>query len=319
MISANSARDLEKTYPFIIDGSIYVTHCGVDPGFSRPAVGVVESFRARYRLIHKPYVLMVGERFGFGGYKNGALAFRALARLPDDKPLVLICVGGHPDIEPQLRDLAPHLDVRRLALSDADLRAAYAGAHALLYPSKYEGFGMPPVESMACGTPAIVCRNSSLPEVVGEAALYVDENDPASMADAIMRLYDPDLRADLVERGLRRAEQFSFANMARALARALVETHDRIQVGDIPRPTAAWTELRGFQQGCQTQGIGIRATQAEEGDGTPTVGAPIVQFTASGELDEARRMIAAMRNSPFWKARELAVRALRKVGLRTRA
>jgi hypothetical protein len=103
------------------------------------------------------------------------------------------------------------------------------------------------------------------------------------------------------------------------LARALVETHDRIQVGDAPRPTAAWAELRGFQQGCQTQGIAVSVTQAEESDGAATVGAQIVQFSASGELDEARRMIAAMRNSPFWKARELAVRALRKVGLRTRA
>lgn len=299
MISRNSARDLEKTHPFIAPGSTYVTYCGVDPNFTRPAEDVVDSFRNQHGLNQKTYVLMVGERIGLGGYKNGSLAFRALAYLPADMPLALICIGGQENIEPQLWQLAPKLDVRRLALNDADLCAAYAGAHALLYPSKYEGFGMPPLESMACGTPAIVCRNSSLPEVVGEAALYVDENDPASIAVAIMKLYDPGLRADLVERGVRQAAQFTFANMAQKLAGALVETHDRLQVGDIPRPSAAWTELRGFQQGCQAYCIDINAPQAE--------------------LDEALQTISSMRNSPFWKAREAAVRLLRKTGLRRRA
>src|SRR4029079_4917606 len=119
-----------------------------------------------------------------------------------DKSIVLVCVGGQQEIEPTLRELAPSTDVRRLGLDDAGLCAAYAGAHALLYPSKYEGFGMPPLESMACGTPAIVCRNSSLPEVLVEAALFVDENDPTEMADAITRLLSPDVRTEFVERGL---------------------------------------------------------------------------------------------------------------------
>ena len=210
------------------------------------------------------------------------------------------------------------LDVRRLALDDTDLRAAYAGAHALLYPSKYEGFGMPPVESMACGTPAIVCRNSSLPEVVGDAALYVDENDPTDMADAIMKLYDPGLRADLVERGLRQAARFTFASTAQELARALVETHERLQAGDIPRPSAAWTELRGFQQGSQTRGIDIDATQAQEEPSVEAAPIAIAPCGRSGELDQALETIASMRNSPFWKARELAVGMLRKTGLRRR-
>jgi glycosyltransferase involved in cell wall biosynthesis len=317
MISANSARDLERTYPSVADGSTYVTHCGVDPGFVRPEKGVMEAFRSRYRLKHQSYALMVGERLGFGGYKNGGLAFRALGRLPDDKALVLICVGGQEDIEPQLRELAPGLDARRLALDDKDLSAAYAGAHALLCPSKYEGFGMPPLESMACGTPAIVCRNSSLPEVVAEAALYVDENDPTEMADAIVRLYDPAVRNKLIERGLRQARQFSFAKMARELAAAFVETYDRLDTGDIPRPNAAWTELRGFQQGCQDHRTDIKVVPAPEGSEVAEVTrAPIVQLADNAELQQATLMIESMRNSPFWKARELAVRSLRKAGLR---
>ncbi len=204
--------------------------------------------------------MIVGERAGFGGYKNGQLAVRALAGLPDDKPMTLVCVGGQQDIEPRLRELGPGVDIRRLALDDAELRAAYGGAHALLYPSKYEGFGMPPIESMACGTPAVICRNSSLPEVAGDAALYVDENDPAGMTDAIMKLYDPAVRADFVERGLRQAARFTFADMAGQVSKALVETHDRLRAGSIARPSAAWTELRGFQLGCQAQGIAMTVT-----------------------------------------------------------
>ena len=179
MVSRNSARDLERTYKCLAAGGTYVAHNGVDPCFTRPSEDVVDAFRNRHGLTRKPYVLMVGERIGFGGYKNGSLAFRALAAMPESGDLTLVCVGGQLDIEPRLRDLAPRLDVRRLTLDDADLAAAYAGAHALLYPSKYEGFGMPPLESMACGTPVIVCRNSSLPEVLGDAAIYVDEDDPA--------------------------------------------------------------------------------------------------------------------------------------------
>jgi glycosyltransferase involved in cell wall biosynthesis len=289
MISRNSAEDLERLYPELPRGRTYVTKCGVAPFFKRPDADEVNRFRASHGLQKLPYVLIVGERLGCGGYKNGALAFRALAALPDDKPLSLICAGGHQEIETQLRELAPNLDVRRLALNDTDLRAAYGGAHALLYPSKYEGFGLPPLESMACGTPAIVCHNSSLPEVVGDAAIYVDENDATEMTDAILQLFDPALRAGIVERGSNRASQFTFAQMAAELASALVETDDRLKAGELTRPSAAWAELRAFQQACQAEDR--RWSSAHR---------PLMQST-TGE-----------RNSPIRKGRELIARVLRK-------
>ena len=87
MISANSARDLEKLYPSMNGGSTYVTRCGADKVFTRPSPSVVTAFRAKHRLSDRTYVIMVGERVGFCGYKNGALAFRALARLPKDKSI----------------------------------------------------------------------------------------------------------------------------------------------------------------------------------------------------------------------------------------
>ena len=166
--------------------------------------------------------------------------------------------------------------MRNLELDDEQLFAVYAGAHALLYPSKYEGFGMPPLESMACGTPPIVCNNSSLPEVVGDAALFVDENDPKDLTRAILSLYESALRNDLITQGLKRATLFSFAKMAQDMAAALVETYGRIETGEISLPISAWTELRSFQQSCQAAGP---------------------------QLQRALQAITAMRNSPFWRAR----------------
>ena len=313
MISRNSARDLEATHSFIPSGSTFVTHCGVDPQFRVPSQEEVDAFLSAYGLKGKPYALMVGERVGFHGYKNGLLAFRAMAALPAARSLTLVCIGGHEEIEQQLREVAPHLDVRRFALRDDELCAAYAAAHALLYPSKYEGFGMPPLESMACGTPPIVCRNSSLPEVAGDAALYVDENDPQDMTAALVKLFDFTFRADLVARGFKQAAQFTFASMARRLAEALLASHAGLEARRLQRPSAAWTELRGFQQACQAHTIDVTLMQsATVGEG------PVVETVPGRELEEARAMIAAMRHSPFWKARELAVRLLRQAGLRSR-
>ena len=264
MISSNSAKDLEKVYPDLPKGRTYVTRVGVAEEFKRPSNDDIKRFRTTHGLQDKAYALMVGERLGYGGYKNGALAFSGLSLLPPERSLVLICVGGHSKIEPQLRKLAPRLDVRRVALNDEDLRAAYAGAHALLYPSKYEGFGMPPVECMACGTPAIVCRNSSIPEVVGDAALYVDEDDPADMANAIVKLFDPVLRQQMIERGMKQAAIFSFGKMAQEMEKAFIETHDRIRKGEITVRSNLPPELPDMMRGVQTNDPHLRTTSSEK-------------------------------------------------------
>ena len=85
MISKSSAKDLERTYPSVASGSTHVTYCGVAPAFTRPDDASVRSFRTRHRLTQRPYALMVGERLGYGGYKNAALAFRADASLTSSR------------------------------------------------------------------------------------------------------------------------------------------------------------------------------------------------------------------------------------------
>jgi glycosyltransferase involved in cell wall biosynthesis len=244
MVSQSSASDLEKLYPIVPRGSTFVVYNGIAPVFTRPRAEEIGAFRSKHGLSFRSYVLMVGERMGVGGYKNGSLVFRALASMPEDKAPTLVCVGGRSEIETELRELAPRLDVRRLDLDDEELRAAYAGAHALLYPSKYEGFGMPPAEAMACGTPAIVCRNSSLPEVVGDAALFVDENDPGDIVRAIETLLDPAIRDDLISRGFEQVRPLCFASTAQKLAEALMETYGRLGSQGVNRSGAAWTEMR---------------------------------------------------------------------------
>jgi glycosyltransferase involved in cell wall biosynthesis len=98
---------------------------------------------------------------------------------------------------------------------DADLPALYSGATLFCYPSLYEGFGLPPLEAMACGAPTITSNTSSLPEVVGDAALTVDPTSVESIAVALRRfLQDPELRETYRQKGRQRAATFSWQRTA---------------------------------------------------------------------------------------------------------
>ncbi len=110
----------------------------------------------------------------------------------------------------------------------ADLPWWYNAATFFVYPSRYEGFGIPPLEAMASGVPVLTTNATSIPEVVGDAAIQVDPDDIDGMAAALLRMAaDAELRADLRERGLRRAAQFSWA----ALAQTTLEQYRRVALG----------------------------------------------------------------------------------------
>lgn len=110
-------------------------------------------------------------------------------------------------------------DVRFVGyVADGDLPALYAGADAFVFPSLYEGFGLPPLEAMACGCPVVASRAAPMPEVCGRAAVYVDPLDAGSIADGIGRvLGDAELSATLVEEGYRQAARFTWATSAEQL------------------------------------------------------------------------------------------------------
>ena len=110
-------------------------------------------------------------------------------------------------------------------VDDVDLAAIYSGAALFLYPSLYEGFGLPPLEAMQCGTPVVTSNVSSLPEVVDDAAIMVDPTSVDEIAGAISRvLDDPSLRQELSEKGLRRAAGFSWRKTAEIVVKRFFET-----------------------------------------------------------------------------------------------
>jgi glycosyltransferase involved in cell wall biosynthesis len=219
-ISENTRRDLLDLKPAARSKRAEVVPLGVDEHFTVPTDSDVAVFRQKHDVRH-PYFVVVGERQGVSGYKNVRLVFEALRDWPEAAAHELICVGGLPDMEANLTAVAPRLRVRRLELSDEDLRLCYSGAVALLHPSRYEGFGLPVAEAMACGCPVIATRTSSLPEVAGEAAIYVDPDSPESLRDALANVYEPTRRAGMIAAGLERAAALRWAQAASAFASVL--------------------------------------------------------------------------------------------------
>jgi glycosyltransferase involved in cell wall biosynthesis len=105
---------------------------------------------------------------------------------------------------------------------DEDLPLVYAAARALLYPSRYEGFGLPPLEAMACGTPVVCSNRTSLPEVVGDATLLIDPEQPESFVGALRKVNQESTRWELVKKGLVRAQTFSWQSTAKQVAQRVL-------------------------------------------------------------------------------------------------
>lgn len=221
-ISENTARDLVRFFPDIAPDSITVAHCGVELTFSPVDSESVSCFRAKYG-ISKPYFVLVGVGSGYrDSYKNTILFFKSFSKLHSRQAFDIVCTGGGL-LEDELRAYTSGGTVHMLQLADDELRAAYSGAIALVYPSKYEGFGLPIVEAMACGCPVITCPNASIPEVAGEAALYVHDQDVDGLADALCDIQKPSVRNSLVAAGLDQAKKFSWSRMANTVSAALIE------------------------------------------------------------------------------------------------
>jgi glycosyltransferase involved in cell wall biosynthesis len=109
-------------------------------------------------------------------------------------------------------------------VEEEDLPALYSTADVYVHPSEYEGFGLPPLEAMACGTPVAASACTSLPEVVGDAGLLFDPSDPEDMAETLWRLLaDDGLRAEMVRRGRARAQTFTWEKSARAMLSLILE------------------------------------------------------------------------------------------------
>jgi glycosyltransferase involved in cell wall biosynthesis len=260
-ISENTRRDLVELEPAARDKPTVVVPLGVDDFAIQPEHDL-RAFRRRYGL-DRPYFLLVGERLGVDGYKNVGLVFRALRDWPDADAHEVVCVGGRPEIEPELTRIAPDVRARRLTLSDDELRLAYAGAVALVFPSRYEGFGLPVAEAMACGCPVITTPLSSLPEVAGEAAIYVDPDDARALRQAFDQVREPSRRTEMIAVGATRVAKFTWRDAASALAATLAsaasaDTPDRRRMRE-----ALWKSRREEQNRTQQALEASRRREAE--------------------------------------------------------
>ena len=218
-ISQNTARDLCKYFPNIAVDSITVAHCGVSNIFAPANPLQINTFKHRYG-INKPYFLLGGN---LGDYKNNILFLKAFSKLANRYEFDIIFTGFGGVFPQELRDYTSGSAVHLLSLSDQELAIAYSGAMVLVYPSKYEGFGMPIVEAMACGCPVITCPNSSILEVAGEAAIYVNDDDVEAMANALISVQNHNLRTSLITAGLAQAQKFSWTKMAAQVSSALID------------------------------------------------------------------------------------------------
>lgn len=216
-ISESTANDLVKYFPDI-NSEVKVAHCGISSAFYPSPLEEVIEFKTKYG-INKPYFLLVGAG---SNYKNAILFFQGFAQLQSKTGFDVVCTGTGYLLGTEYRELAAGSIVHSLYLSDEELRVAYSGATALVYPSKYEGFGMPIAEALACGCPVITCPNSSIPEVAGEAAIYIKDDDINAMTDALCDVQKLKIRQDLIAKGLEQAKNFSWSNMANQVSSALI-------------------------------------------------------------------------------------------------
>jgi glycosyltransferase involved in cell wall biosynthesis len=227
-VSDASKRDILHLFN-IAPEKIVVVYNAIDAHFSvTPPADAVARVRERYQLNHR-FVLYVGNIKPHKNLVRLIEAFNQL-RVGDLEDVKLLIIGDEISKLPALRRAVHrhklHKHVRFLGyVPDDQLAVLYRLAAVFVFPSLYEGFGLPPLEAMASGTPVVVSNVSSLPEVVGDAAVLVDPHDVGSIVDGLRLVLTDPVRADEMRRkGLERAREFSWE---RSVAKTL-EVYKRI-------------------------------------------------------------------------------------------
>ena len=217
VISESTRRDLLRFYDLPAE-KVHVVMSGYDAQRFVPAGPTAEA-------APEPYLLYVGNVMPHKNLDRLVEAFSMAARR---LPVRLVMRGwGRPRHVRELRERIAGLGIERQVdwqpyAADGELLALYRGARALVLPSLHEGFGLTALEAMACGTPVVVSRTSSIPEVVGDAGVLVDPLDSGSIAAGLTRVLTEDgLCKELRERGLERASRFSWDATARAVQQAV--------------------------------------------------------------------------------------------------
>jgi glycosyltransferase involved in cell wall biosynthesis len=220
-VSQNTARDIEQFFGIEQD-DLRVIHNGIDHDrfYPRPTAESRAEVLQKFRL-DKPFFLYVA-RLEHPG-KNHRRLIEAFERFKEETGSDWLLAFGGSDwhgadlIHARIAESSYGSDIRTLGfVSNDDLPTLYSAAEAFVYPSLYEGFGLPPLEAMACGCPVISSDRGSLGEVVGDAAWIIDPEDVEDICDALLKLHsEPRSRAALVIKGLAHSKEFSWERAAR--------------------------------------------------------------------------------------------------------
>lgn len=199
--------------------NVKVIYPGISPEFHKISDNVqLENILSKYR-IENEYIVYAGI---YKPRKNHAALLRAFRRfLSIEGHANLVLVGPLNEGQQELRRLADELGISKKVIftgfvNDFELRTIYSAARVYACPSLYEGFGFTVLEAMACGTPVVCSRETSLPEVAGDAALYADPRTPEEFAQALHSVFtNASLRGALIEKGGKNLRRFSWANTAK--------------------------------------------------------------------------------------------------------
>jgi glycosyltransferase involved in cell wall biosynthesis len=228
-VSEASRADILRFYPDADPARLQVVPNAIDEAIlEEPDEEEMARVRERYQIRGR-FVLYAGNIKPHKNLERLVRAFGMLKRRPAFSDVKLLIIGDEVNRFASLRRTMEAEGVRQDVrffgfVPDHTLGALYRLASVFAFPSLYEGFGLPPLEAMACGTPVVTSRISSLPEVVGDAAVLVDPYSVDDIASGLQKtLDDESLRTELIARGRKRAQQFSWQRSARAIHEAYMK------------------------------------------------------------------------------------------------
>ena len=206
--SFHTKRDILCFYPHIPENKIEPVH---------HAQSIEDPDKAEAVDLPEEFILFVGNR---EGYKNFTYLVESLAEiLKERKTLYLVCAGGSIFSEEEkktLKKLKIENKVIQKKFRDSELPSFYRAAKVFIFPSLYEGFGIPTLEAMKCGCPVILANSSCFPEIAADAAIYFDPGSSSSLIQALENiLEDEDLRSKMIKRGYDRVKEFSWEKTAK--------------------------------------------------------------------------------------------------------
>jgi len=290
-----TASELTRLFPAAL-GKIHVTPEAADD-FANGSRGLLNEGLAE--IADWPYLLSMGST---RPHKDLATLLKAFAIIAPGRPDLRLLLVGSDDYD-YVDDALPHVDrsIRDRVfftgrVGDPALRTLMAGAKVFAFPSRYEGFGLPPLEAMEYGAPVVVADAASLPEVVGSAALLFSPGDPAACAEAILRVLDDvELRDDLVASGHERAAAFSWERTAEQT----VAVYAAALSGLPPEPDGAAPEAaesEGEPAEYAARADSANAAAAQDGDFAADRAA---ERAAEHAEDEADRAADAEDSAPY--------------------